>query len=228
MQAGNLRTFSTAERPADSVSAAELRRASKTIFVTNTSVDGIDEEQREFFSEATDPDGDFAHGVVSIENGFDFKTALPFAIADGNPERRFIRELTSRANAQTITAWLKNAAARFYAIEYSWKKGEHPKRGEFSPDFFILQGSVCLVVEIKGDEEIDDPSAENIKKHQFASSHFQGLNERLLEDEIDRRYHFTMLTPRSYNTFFQTLRDGTAETFVSELDVVMRARADQS
>ena len=46
----------------------------------------------------------------------------------------------------------------FYSIEYAWKKGNKPKRGEFSPDFFIKQGDQIFVVEIKDDEEIADPS----------------------------------------------------------------------
>jgi type III restriction enzyme len=59
------------------------------------------------------------------------------AIADSTPERKFIRQLYERQNAIALDAWLKNAPQRYYAIEYAWKKGEHPKRGEFSPDFFI-------------------------------------------------------------------------------------------
>ena len=34
-------------------------------------------------------------------------------------------------------------------VEYAWKKGEHPKRGEFSPDFFIRKGNTVYVVEVK-------------------------------------------------------------------------------
>lgn len=225
-EAGDLRMMSTADRPADSVSAAELRRGSKTIFYTDASVDLIEDEQREFFSEAVDPDGDFAQGIVHVGNVADFKTPLNFVIADATPERRFIRELTKRENSKEITGWVKNAAARFYSIEFAWKKGEHPKRGEFSPDFFILQGDICLVVEIKGDEEIADPSAENVKKYQFARLHFDALNKRLEEEQIERRYRFTMLTPSGFNTFFQTLRAHSVNDFLSTLDVVLRAKID--
>lgn len=41
------------------------------------------------------------------------------------------------------------------------KKGNKAKRGDFSPDFFIKQGDRIFIVEIKGDEEISDPSVEN-------------------------------------------------------------------
>ena len=72
--------------------------------------------------------------------------------------------MCERENAQALDAWLKNTAQRFYAIEYAWKKGEHPKRGEFSPDFFLKKGTWIFVTETKGDEEIADPSPENQKK----------------------------------------------------------------
>jgi len=212
----------------DSVSAAELRRGSKTIFFTEASAASLVEEQQEFFAEATDPDGDFANGHVAVNNPADFKTPLTFVIADATPERRFVRELTARANASQLDAWIKNSATRFYAIEYAWKKGEHPKRGEFSPDFFILQGDLCFVVEIKSDDEVGDPSPENVKKYQFARQHFETLTARLEAAGEARRYHFTMLTPSGYNTFFQTLRERTSAGFLSELDVVLRAQNGSS
>lgn len=227
-QAGDLRSLSTSERPSDSVSAAELRRGSKTIFFTDQSAANVSDEQREFFNEATDPDGDFAQGQVPVANPFDFKTPLNFVIADATPERRFVRELVKRENALKVDGWIKNTATRFYAVEFAWKKGEHPKRGDFSPDFFIRQGDACIVVEIKSDDEIADPSAENVKKYQFARTHFETLNERLEAQGHARRYHFTMLTPRGYNTFFQTLREESVPGFLSELDVALRARVQNT
>lgn len=223
---GDLRTINTCDRPADSVSAAELRRGSKTIFFTDATEKLLVEDQREFFAEATDPDGDYAQGHVMISNRLDFKTPLNLVIADATPERRFVRELSSRVNAVEVDAWIKNSSTRFYVIDYSWKKGEHPKRGEFSPDFFILQGDLCWVVEIKSDDEVADPAPENVKKYQFAWEHFKTLNTRLAADSIPRRYRFTMLTPRGYNAFFQTIRDKTSSTFLSELDVALRAQGD--
>jgi len=69
--------------------------------------------------------------------------------ADGTPERKFLQELYNRDHASKVAAWLKNTPVGFYSIEYAWKKGEHPKRGEFSPK----QGDWILVVEIKYDRE---------------------------------------------------------------------------
>ena len=110
----------------------------------------------EFFREVEDPDGDFQAGRQQIGNSSDFRTPANLVIADARPERMFVRTLCER--------------------------GGTPKRGEFSPDFFIKQGDGVFVVEIKGDEEISDPSPENVKKHEFAAAHFQRLNEWLHRD----------------------------------------------
>lgn len=81
------------------------------------------------------------------------------------------------------------------------------------------------VVEIKGDEEIGDPSPENVKKHEFASAHFQRLNEWLQQDGIPTRYQFNMLTPRDHGKFFTKLREGDLAGFGSELDVTIAKAA---
>ena len=146
-------------------------------------------------------------------------------IADATPEKRFVRELTSRDNAQRVDAWLKNTPMGFYSIEYAWKKGEHPKRGEFSPDFFIKQGKNIFVVEIKGNEELAEPAVDNTKKNEYAIAHFDRLNKWLKKEGIESRYQFNMLSPKSYNVFFQKLRDGELVGFRSELDVVMSGAA---
>ena len=141
-------------------------------------------------------------------------------IADWNPERKFIRSLCERDNAQAIDAWFKNSSQRFYSIEYSWKKGEHPKRGDFSPDFFIKQGNVIHVVEIKDDSEITDFSPENEKKFEYAKNHFFRLNDWLKKEKIDVFYHLNFLTPKDFNKFFIKLRASDAKEFRSELDII--------
>jgi len=168
------------------------------------------DEQKEFFREVEDPDGDFRGGREEVSKSADFKTPVNLAIADGTPERKFIRLLVARANDQKFNAWLKNTAVGFYCIEYAWKKGNKPKRGEFSPDFFIKQGNQIFVVEVKGDEEIADPSADNIKKHEYAIAHFKRLNQWLEKAKIKIRYQFNMISPKNFNAFFQKLRAGEA------------------
>lgn len=181
----------------------------------------MEDEQREFFREIEDPDGDFRAGRELVGNRSDFKTPANLVIADAMPERRFVRTLCTRDNAKVVDAWLKNTPVGFYSTEYAWKKGEHPKRGEFSPDFFIKQGDRVFVVEIKGDEEISDPASENVKKHEFAAAHFQRLNEWLHKDGSSTRSQFNMLTPRDYGKFFTKLREGELAGFRSGLDVAM-------
>lgn len=215
-----LRIFSTGERPAMSVSAAELRRGDKTVFYAPDCGKTISDEQKDFFNAVTDPDGDYRAGNQLVANSHDFKTPCNMAIADWKPERTFIRLLCERENVQVIDSWLKNAPQRFYAIEYAWKKGEHPKRGEFSPDFFIKKGKNIYVVEIKDDGELADPSPENQKKFEYAQEHFQRLNEWLKREGIDANYQINFLTPKSFNRFFIQLRRDDAEGFRSELDVV--------
>lgn len=213
--------LSTRERQNVSVSAAELRRGDKTVFFTPDSEETIPDEQRDFFVAVTDPDGDYRAGSEKISNSHDFKTPCNMTIADSTPERKFIRALCERENADVVNGWIKNAPQRFYAIEYAWKKGEHPKRGDFSPDFFIRKGGMVYVVEIKDESETSDPSPENRKKCEYAQDHFGRLNEWLKKEEIDMTYQMNFLTPNDFNRFFIKLRDGEATGFRSELDIVL-------
>ncbi len=75
-----LLTLSTAERQAESCSAAELRRWSKAIFYTSGCVNTLEDEQKEFFQEVEDPDGDFVNGRIRVENSNDFKTPANFVL----------------------------------------------------------------------------------------------------------------------------------------------------
>lgn len=83
------------------------------------------------------------------------------------------------------------------------------------------------MVEVKGDEEIADPSPENVKKHEFAAEHFKRLNEWLEKERISRRYQFNMLSPRDFNKFFQNMRNGELAGFRSKLDVAISGAAGQ-
>lgn len=213
--------LNTKERHAESCSAAELRTADKTIFFGPNCEASIPDEQLEFFKEILDPDGDFRGGREPVTNSHDFKTPLNIVIADAKPERKFARLLCERENAQVIDAWIKNTPQRFYKIDYAWKKGNTPKRGEFSPDFFIKKGNMIFVVEIKGDEEISDPSPENIKKNEYTIAHFKRLKEWLEKENTPIRYQFNFLTPKDYNRFFQLMRNNELWGFRSEIDVVL-------
>ncbi|MBV1726498.1 MAG: hypothetical protein KUA32_00560 [Candidatus Desulforudis sp.] len=225
LSAKALDALNTSQRQAESCSAAELRRGSKTVFYGPGCEATLQDEQKEFFREVVDPDGEFAGARVPVVRSSDYRVPACLTIADGGPERKFIRELCSRDNAKELDAWLKNTPVGFYFIEYAWKKGEHPKRGTFSPDFFLKQGAHIFVIEIKGDEEIKDPSSENLKKHEYASAHFERLNSWLEKEKIIARYQFNMLTPQDYGKFFTKLRSRELIGFRSELDVVLAKSA---
>jgi type III restriction enzyme len=216
-----LLTMNTAERQAESCSAAELRRKDKTIFFGPGAEKSLVDEQVEFFNEVIDEDGDFSGATVAIAKTSDFKTPLNLVIADAGNERKFVRLLTDPVNAKAVDAWLKNASQKFYPIEFAWKKGEHPKRGEFNPDFFIKIGNTIYVVEVKDDSEIAESSVENVKKHSYAVAHFERLDQWLKKEGLRMRYQFNFLTPRDYNQFFQKLREGDLRGFRSNLDVAL-------
>ena len=217
--------MNTGDRQDESCSASELRRGTKTVLYAPGCEATLVDDQKEFFREVEDEDGDFVKGQVLVEKSVDFKTPANIVIADATPERKFVRELTLRENAMKIDAWLKSTPMGFYSIEYAWKKGNKPKRGEFSPDFFIKQGALVFVVEIKGDEEVGEPAPDNIKKHEYATDHFKRLNDWLVKEKNSMRYQFNMISPKSYNAFFQKLRDGGLNGFRSDLDVTMTKAA---
>jgi type III restriction enzyme len=210
------RTLSTDQRQSSSVSAAELRNT-KTIFYTDQTRSSLVDEQVEFFEEAIDSSSGFKSALVS--NRYDFKTPLNLVIADSENERRFIKMLVHSDNINHYEAWIKSTATRFYEIDYAWKKGEHPKRGKFNPDFFIKTDNLMLVIEIKGDEELHEPSEENHKKNEYAEAHFQRINEYLEQQGSALRYKFNFLIESNFNKFFQSLREGRIASFRSDLDV---------
>jgi len=216
-----LHEIETKNRQTVSVSAAELRRGDKTVFYTPDSYKYISEEQQEFFSLVKDPDSEYRAGSELIQNSHDYKTPCNLTIADWTPERKFIRLLCERENSQSVEGWIKNSSQKFYTIEYAWKKGDHPKRGEFSPDFILKKGNAIYIIEIKDDSEIDDPSIENQKKYEFTKNHFDRLNKWLEKEGIEDTYYFNFLTPKSFNKFFIQLRKDEAKDFRSDLDVVL-------
>jgi type III restriction enzyme len=212
----SLKSLSTRDRQAASVSAAELRRDKFYFYTDHTSL-SLKDEQDEFFTEATEPGSGFK--VVLVNNRLDFKTPLNAVIADSEPERRFVNMLLDPMNLTHIDAWIKSVATGFYEIEFAWKKREHPKRGKFNPDFFLKAGERILVVEIKYEEEIIEPSDENRMKHKYAREHFARVNNQLEEAGSALHYQFNFLTPSNFGAFFAYLRNGDIAAFQSELDI---------
>src|SRR5215510_3550211 len=65
-------TLNTRERQAESCSAAELRHGTKTVFYAPGCEASLEDEQREFFREVEDLDGDFLAGRQLVDNKSDF------------------------------------------------------------------------------------------------------------------------------------------------------------
>jgi type III restriction enzyme len=173
----------------------------------------------EFFDEVVEPGSTYSH--IEVSNPYAFKTPLNAVIADSSNEKKFIQMLLESEMLPSYQAWIKSTAVGFYTIDYAWKKGEHPKRGKFSPDFFIRAQDSVIVIEIKGDEELKEPSEENRKKHEYALAHFERVNTYLEGIGETLRYYFHFLTPSSYATFFKYLHSGQIGKFRSELDIAL-------
>ena len=169
-----------------------------------------------------DVEGDVKQSPImlfKIANKYRFKTPLNVVFALSTPEREFVEKLIS--NAESIDAWIKSRDVGYYTIEYSWRKGEHPKQGKFNPDFFIKTNNKIIVVETKDDELInrvrqgDDLAKETRARYRYAVKHFDKLNE--LQNE--QNYYFTFLTPIDFDNFFEVIKSGGFSGFKSQLDV---------
>jgi type III restriction enzyme len=205
--------INTGARQRSSIGVASLRRGEAAIFADEFSFQLSDEETRTLLAEVRDDESLPRMAWQEVRNAFHFKTPLNIVLTNHKPEYDFVKHLIKPENAQAIDAWLKSTDRDFYAIEYAWRKGEHPTPGFFSPDFFIKQGHHILVIEIKGDEEISDPSRENKGKYKYAQQHFTLLNQQ----QTEYHYLFHFLTPMDYDKFFKFLRDGNPEAFVNSI-----------
>lgn len=203
----------TKDRKRNSVGYAAIKRGDATLFIDDLTNKFSDEESLNFINDLEADETRPVSALEKINNTFNFKTPMNLAVSDHKPERLFIRRLVKDENSKTYDSWVKSTDQDFYPIEYSWKKGEHPKRGRFNPDFFIKIKDNILVIEIKGDEEIRDPSDENKAKYKAAINHFKTLNEQ--QDKL--KYYFNFLTPEDYDYYFDYLRNGKFN-FSSKLD----------
>lgn len=216
--------ISTKNKPFENGSASQLRR-DKVAFIPQGADKYVSEEQVEFFNEVIEEGGDYK--CVHIKNKYDLKSPVSLVFGDSVNEKKFIQELLKPDNYTKFEIWIKSTSMNFYAIDYAWKKGTTPKRGKFNPDFFIKAGRLVLVIEIKDDEEIKNPSRENIKKYEYAQAHFARINDELKKVSIDTLYIFHFLTPKDYPDFFTALRADKIETYRSKLDVKLAEEAEE-
>ncbi len=123
------------------------------------------------------------------------------------------------ANSGLLDAWIKSRDTGFYSIDYSWRKGEHPKQVKFNPDFFLKINNKIIVIEIKDNELVEkireggDIAKEN--KGKYAIEHFNKLNNL----QKEQTYYFTFLTPADFDDFFGMLKRRDFAGFKSKLDV---------
>jgi type III restriction enzyme len=202
--------ISTRNMNKNSAGVGSLRRDS-TVFWDDYSMSLGEAPDRKLLKEIEEDESLPRKALIKVENKYNFKTPLNVALASYEPERRFIRGLTAEQTAKAIDAWIKSLDVGFYSIEYSWRKGEHPKQGSFNPDFFIKAGNDIIVVEIKMDGDISD---ENKAKLRYSKEHFARVNEL----QKEQRYYFKFLSPESYDLFFKALREKTYKDFKSELE----------
>ena len=192
-----------------------MLRQDRTVFLSNNwQAEILDEEQKEIIAEVLDDESLPKSSSKEIDYCL-FKTPVTTVLTSSKPERKFVELLCKKDNADILSAWIKSRDRKFYEIEYSCRCGSGDSKSrkyyhdKFNPDFFIKidkdQMAYYLVIEIKDD---GDDSDENKAKYKYAVQHFAELNNRMERENINERYIFHFLSPNSYDTFFNHLKDG--------------------
>lgn len=218
VEAKELIELKTKEIGKNSMGVGSLRRDA-TVFWDDYSLSLGEAADKKLLKELEEDESLQRSAIIRIENKYNFKTPLNVALASYGPERRFIKGLTREQTAHTIDAWIKSLDVGFYSIEYSWRKGEHPKQGSFNPDFFIKVDNDIIVIEIKMD---DDVSEENKAKLRYAGEHFARVNKL----QKKQGYYFKFLSPASYDLFFKAVREKKYRGFKSELEAKLEGSSD--
>ena len=210
IEAEDLVKVKTLDIKKDSLGIGSLKRGS-TIFFDDYTKKLSDKEDEKLLQQLLEDESLPRSALYEVQNHYNFKTPVNITFAAQKPERDFIKRLIEDENAKVIDAWIKSRDVGFYSIEYSWRKGEHPKRGSFNPDFFIKIGNDILVIEIKDDKAVTD---ENKAKLKYAKQHFNRVNKL----QKEQRYYFKFLSPESYDQFFDSLRKRKYKKFKSKLE----------
>ena len=212
--ANDIYLINTTSLAKQSTSVSMLRQ-DRTVFVTNNWEQEIsDEEQKVIISEVLEDESLPKSSSKEIDY-CQFKTPVTTVLTASKPERKFVELLCKKENASLLSAWIKSRDRNFYEIEYSCRRGSSNSKSrkyyhdKFNPDFFLKVSkedmTYYLVVEIKDD---GDDSDENKAKYKYAVQHFNELNSRMKEANIQERYIFHFLSPNSYDIFFNHLKDG--------------------
>ena len=138
-----------------------------------------------------------------------FKFPWNVHYASHEPERGFSDLLF--ANGSLFDAFVKMPNTGGYAFPYSYKPAKaaktHVANENFNPDFFLKVAGAhdILAVEVKAE---GDDSNRNRAKCRDGLKHFETLNERLKDAGEKWRYHFYILSPENYTSFFEQVRQG--------------------
>lgn len=196
-------------------------RKNKYVLYATDDVEKLHKENNELLSLIIGPENPYSSSTKEVG---ELKSPVNFVVVDSRPEMEFALQLCQKHNSEKVEAWIKNTDSGFYEIEYMWMAGANtPARKKYNPDFFIkMKDGNVLVAEIKDDGEINHPDLQNVKKFEFAHEHFTELNEHLKRKKRKERYQYFMLSPKSYDDFFRSLRKGTLDKFISCLDKVMK------
>jgi len=217
IEAEELNKLSTNDLKKTSLGIGSFRRGA-SVFYDEESLNKSSKEDTIVLKELIEDETLPRMAIKEVGNKFKFKTPLNVVFTHSEPERKFVEKLI--ANSDLIDAWIKSRDIGFYSVDYSWRKGEHPKQGKFNPDFFLKITNKIIVVEIKDDEMIEkikeggDIAKETKAKYRYAIEHFKRLNEQ----QKEQLFHFTYLTPKDFDNFFGTLKRKDFLGFRSQLD----------
>ncbi|MEI7511235.1 MAG: hypothetical protein WCJ84_03705 [Candidatus Peregrinibacteria bacterium] len=204
----DLQLISTTSITNESSGIGNFRRDYSVFYTNNWKNEILHEDQQTIFEQIID-DQTLPRQAVKEQNEFLFKTPINIAFTNAEPERKFVEYLCKKEIAEKIECWIKSRDRGFYQIEYSWRRANHQKVGNFNPDFILKikdDFEYFIVVENKSDK---DDSDENKAKYKYAKEHFEKLNQKLEEQGIKQKYIFHFLSPNGYTTFFDHLKNGT-------------------
>lgn len=217
LEATDLELLNTSQMKKASLGMGSFRRVA-SVFFDEDSFNLSDEEDIIILKELIDDETLPRLAIKEIRNKFLFKTPLNVVFSHSKPERKFIEKLIS--NAEAMDTWIKSRDTGFYSIDYSWRKGEHPKQCNFNPDFFLKIDNKIVVVETKDDtlilkiKEGGDITKETKAQYKYSIEHFNRLNN--LQKKYT--YYFTFLTPKDFDNFFGILKEIDFPGFKSQLD----------
>lgn len=204
----DLQIISTINITSESSGIGNFRRDYSVFYTNNWKNEILNEDQQKIFKQVVE-DESLPKSATKEQNEFLFKTPLNIVFTNAKPEREFVEYLCKKEIAEKIESWIKSRDKWFYQIEYSWRKSNHQKIGNFNPDFIIKvlkdDFEYFIVVENKSDK---DDSDENKAKYKYAKEHFERLNQKLKEQKIKQKYIFHFLSPNGYTTFFEYLKNG--------------------